>query len=153
MTVTLVSNFLLSAVSEPVTEMEVLIVTFESPSLMSTIINSFMREIQWLAIMENWNQDQPKNNSNSCGLYIIGHGHRKSTSHPYGWYNTICGLTFRLLNGVLVKVAINNYYYKQRIAVFVILLTRNTFPMVLFTLGLVNKCSHINAHRINKHLG
>ena len=99
-----------------------------------------------ISIMENWNQDHPERYSNLYGLYIefqrCGNwpwtwwGRRKSQGHwphPTGhgkWWKAcinICKHILKFSNCVLVRVPMNNNNYEQPIALFVIILAKNTF--------------------------
>ena len=96
--------------------------------------------------MENCNQDHPERYSNFCGLYIKFQGHGKwprpgevvgkgrvaGPAHPshQKWRKAcinICKHILKFSNCVLVRVPINNNNYEQPIALFVIILAKNTF--------------------------
>ena len=96
--------------------------------------------------MENWYQDHPGRYSNFCRLYIKFQGHGK---WPWTWWGrrkrqgnwphlpghrkwrkaciNICKHILKFSNCVLVRVPINNNNYEQPIALFVIILVKNTF--------------------------
>ena len=97
-------------------------------------------------IMENWKQDHPERNSYFYRLYIKFQGCRK---WPWTWWGrwkgqghrphhpdhgkwrkaciNICEHILKFPSCVLVRVPINNNNYEQPIALFVIILAKNTF--------------------------
>ena len=106
----------------------------------------FRIKLPQLAGMENWNQDHPERYSNFCRLFTkfqgdgkwpwTWWGRRKRQGHwpsPPGhqkWRKAcinICKHILKFSNCVLVRVPINNNNYEQPIALFVIILAKNTF--------------------------
>ena len=76
-----------------------------------------------------------RRNGNFGRLQAKGQGHGKSTCHTRRWYNTICVESlliitniWKLSNGVIVIVPVNNEYYKQMIKLFVIPLAETPSP-------------------------
>ena len=88
----------------------------------------------------------PESYSNFCGLYIKFQGHRKWPWTWWGWRKrqghwpcppghrkwqkaciNICKHILKFSNYVLVRVPISNNNYEQPIALFVIILAKNSF--------------------------
>ena len=97
--------------------------------------------------MENWNQDHPERYSNFCWLFIQFQGHgcgpgvldllrsteKGSLALPLPIHQkwrkpciNICKHILKFLNCVLLRVSTNNNY-EQPIALFVIILAKNSF--------------------------
>ena len=94
--------------------------------------------------MKNWNQDHPERYNNFYGLYIKfqgcesgrepGEGHCQCVIGPPPQSWKVAKTMYKYLQThievlklVFVRVPINNHYFEQPIAPFIIILAKNTF--------------------------